>query len=92
MIKVMIGNPLKQLGDLNKMRKQANIIQKMLAEEEVVVEKNGVKVVMSGDQKIKSLTIDGEQAGRVKKAVEKAIEKSQKIAAGKLGSLSGMFG
>lgn len=85
-------NPLSQLGDINKMRKQAQMMQRMLAEEEVVVEKNGVKVIMSGDQKIKSLTIDGESASRVKKAVEKAISESQKVAAKKLSGMSGGLG
>ena len=48
-------NPFKAFGDMKSMREQAMKMQQALAQEEVVVEKNGVKVVMSGDQKIKSL-------------------------------------
>ncbi|MBI2036432.1 YbaB/EbfC family nucleoid-associated protein, partial [Candidatus Microgenomates bacterium] len=48
-------NPFKQLGDLKKMRDQAMEIQKQLQAEEITVEKNGVKVVISGDQKIREL-------------------------------------
>lgn len=82
-------NPLKSLGDLKAMRDQAVKMQQMLAAEEVIVEKNGVKVVMSGDQKIKSLTIDGVENWQVKEAIAEAIKKSQEIAARKLTEVSG---
>jgi nucleoid-associated protein EbfC len=82
-------NPLKGLGDLKNMRDQAVKMQQALAGEEVVIERNGVKVVMSGDQKIKSLEIDGEQNNRVKDAIAEAIKKSQEIAARKLSEMSG---
>ena len=71
------------------MREQALKMQQMLAQEEVTVEKNGVKVVMSGDQKIKELVIDGEEHHRAKEAIAEAIRKSQEIAARKLTEISG---
>lgn len=77
-------NPLKGLGDLNQLRKQAQAMQQALAAEEVVVEKDGVRIVMSGDQKIKELTIDGEPDVRIAQAVEEALKKTQSIAASKL--------
>ncbi|OIO13793.1 hypothetical protein COV53_00995 [Candidatus Gottesmanbacteria bacterium CG11_big_fil_rev_8_21_14_0_20_37_11] len=82
-------NPFKGLGDLKTMRDQAVRMQQALAGEEVVVEKNGVKVIMSGDQKIKELIIDGEENKRVMEAVAEAIKKSQEIAARKLTEMSG---
>lgn len=82
-------NPFKSLGDLKNMRDQAMKMQQLLSSEEVVVEKNGVKVVMSGDQKIKELTIDGKDDWRVKEAIAEAIKKSQEIAAKKLTEMSG---
>lgn len=82
-------NPFKGLGDLKNMRDQAMKMQKVLSEEEVVVDKGGVKVVMSGDQKIKSLIIDGQESWRVKDAIAEAIKKSQEIAAKKLTEMSG---
>lgn len=82
-------NPFKAVGDLKSMRDQAVKMQQALSVEEVVVDKGGVRVVMSGDQKIKSLTIDGEESWRVKQAIEEAIHKSQQIAAKKLTEMSG---
>lgn len=82
-------NPFKTIGDLKSMRDQAVKMQQVLSAEEVVVERNGVKVVMSGDQKIKSLTIDGQDDWRVKEALSEAIKKSQEIAAKKLTEMSG---
>ena len=82
-------NPFKGLGDLKNMRDQAMKMQKVLSAEEVVVDKGGVKVVMTGDQKIKSLMIDGQESWRVKDAIAEAIKKSQEIAAKKLTEMSG---
>lgn len=82
-------NPFKTIGDLKSMRDQAVKMQQMLASEEVVVERNGVKVVMSGDQKIKSLVIDGQEDWKIKEALSEAIKKSQEIAAKKLTEMSG---
>ena len=82
-------NPFKTVGDLKSMRDQAIKMQQALASEEVVIDKNGVKVVMSGDQKIKQLVIDGQEDWRVKEAISEAIKKSQEIAAHKLTEMSG---
>jgi DNA-binding protein YbaB len=82
-------NPFKSLGDLKSMRDQAVKMQQMLSSEEVVVEKNGVRVVMSGDQKIRELVIDGQEDWRIKEALAEAIKKSQEIAARKLTEMSG---
>ena len=46
-------NPFQQLGEIKKMRDQAMQIQKQLQAEQVVVDKNGVHIVISGDQKYK---------------------------------------
>lgn len=82
-------NPFKSLGDLKSMRDQALAMQQALAGEEVVVERNGVRVVMTGDQKIKELLIDGNDDWRIKEALAEAIKKSQEIAAKKLTEMSG---
>lgn len=82
-------NPFKTIGDLKSMRDQAVKMQQVLSAEEVTVERNGVKVVMSGDQKIKQLLIDGAEDWRVKEALSEAIKKSQEIAAKKLTEMSG---
>lgn len=74
------------------MRDQAMAMQRALASEEVVVEQNGVRVVMSGDQKIKELVIDGSPDRRVMDTIQEAIRKSQEIAAKKLTQMSGGLG
>lgn len=82
-------NPFKAVGDLKNMRDQALKMQQALSGEEVVVERNGVRVVMTGDQKIKELIIDGAQDWRIKDVLMEAIKKSQEIAARKLTEMSG---
>lgn len=82
-------NPFKTIGDLKSMRDQAVKMQHALSQEQVVVEKDGVRVVMTGDQKIQELTIDGQVEPRVTEAVAEAIKKSQEIAARKLTEMSG---
>jgi DNA-binding protein YbaB len=91
-----MNNPFSQLGDLNKMRQQAMQIQKELQSEEVSVDKNGVQIVITGDQKIKEIKVNGRSDNDVKEAVNEAVKKSQEVAAKKLasmqGGLSGLLG
>ena len=87
-----MNNPFSQLGDLKKMRDQAMQIQKELQSEEVRVEKNGVEILISGDQKIKEIKVNGKNDDDVKEAVNEAIKKSQEIAAKKLATMQGGLG
>jgi len=82
----MVFDKLKQL---KQMRDQALAIQRELAQEKIEVEENSVRVVMTGDQKIEVLEIDGEQNWRVMQVVNKAIKKAQETAARKLTQMSG---
>jgi len=81
---------LKQLGDLKKLRSQAMKMQKQLAQEKVEIEHKGVKVVMTGDQKVKSLEVDDVAYPRILQAVNKAIKQSQMMAAKKLAGMGGL--
>lgn len=85
-------NPLQGLGDLKKMRDQAMEIQKQLQQEEVEIEKNGVIILISGDQKIKNLESNGKSDNDIKEAINEAIKKSQEIAARKLSQMGGGLG
>lgn len=85
-------NPFGQLGDLKKMRDQAMQIQKELQSEEVNVEKNGVEIVITGDQKLKEIKTNGRGDDDIKDAVNEAIKKSQEVAARKLQSMGGGLG
>lgn len=85
-------NPLQGLGDLKKMRDQAMEIQKQLQQEEVEVERNGIKILITGDQKIKELESNGKSDNDIKDAINEAIKKSQEIAARKLSQMGGGLG
>ena len=90
-------NKLKQYKDL---RSQAKTMQDSLSEESITMEKKGVKIVMDGNMKVKSMEI---QDNLDKKTIEEAsiecfneaVKKTQKIMAQKMqemGGLSGMGG
>lgn len=91
-----ITDKFQQLRNLKKIRDQAMAIQQELAAEEVVVEENDVKIVITGDQKIKTLSVKGVENQTLIDVLNKAIKKSQEIAARKLqeisGGLSGLLG
>jgi nucleoid-associated protein EbfC len=85
-------NPFQKLGDLNKLRQQAMAMQKALAAEEVVIERDGVMIVMSGDQKVKDLSIQGISNDILNDVINEAIRKSQELAAKKLQEMGGGLG
>ena len=85
-------NPFQQLGDIKKMRDQAMQIQKALQAEQITVEKNGVTIVMSGDQKVVSINSNGRSDNDIKECLNEAIKKSQEIAAKKLAQMGGGLG
>ncbi len=91
-----MNNPFSQLGELKKMREQAMQIQRELQAEEVSVDKNGVQIVITGDQKIKEIKVNGRSDNDVREAINEAVKKSQEVAAKKLasmqGGLSGLLG
>ena len=80
---------IKQLAQLKKMRDQAIAIQKQLALEEIEINEDNIRIVISGDQKIRLLEIDGLTNDRVVEMINKAIKKSQEVAARKLAEMSG---
>jgi len=81
-------NPFKMLGDVNAMRKQAAQIQAALEQEEFEVVQGNVRVLITGNQNVKSVEIDGVPNENMKRAMNDAIKKSQQAAAGKLAELS----
>lgn len=85
-------NPLKQLGDLNKLRQQAKQMQDDLSKEEIVVEKGDIRVVISGAQVLKSFTVQGISSQDAVDVLNEAIKKSQELAAKKLQSMTGGLG
>jgi len=76
------------LGDLQKLQQQAQKMQAALQQETVVIEKNGVKITMRGDQQILEVEIDGIIENRVAEAVNESVKKTQELAAKKLIEIS----
>lgn len=77
-------NPFKGLGNLQKLQQ----IQKALQKEEIVVEKDGVRVVVRGDQQIREIEVDGIVERRITDAINEAVKKTQEHAARKLMEMS----
>lgn len=88
----MAFNPLKGLGDLKKLRQQALQIQQQLSQEEIVVEEGEVRVVISGDQRIKEFSVQGITSEQAIQVINRAIKESQQLAAKKLQQMSGGMG
>lgn len=87
-----MANPLKALGDLNNLRKQAKQMQQDLAAEEIKIERNDIVVIISGDQKIKHFSVQGITSDDAVEVLNEAIKKSQELAAKKLQSMMGSGG
>ena len=78
-----------KLKDLNKLRSQASEMQKKIADEIITVEDGGVEIIINGNMEIQSVKIaDIENKeiveGNLKRAVNNAIKKAQKLMAQKM--------
>jgi DNA-binding protein YbaB len=86
----------KQLGELAKMRQQAQALQKELEKISETVEKRDWSVSVSGDQKIRYIKRGEEDLKDLTDAINEAMKKVQKEAAKKMmemgGGLSGLLG
>lgn len=87
-----MANPFQALGDLNNLRKQAKQMQQDLAAEEIRVEEGDVVVIITGDQTIKHFSVQGITSQQAVSTLNKAIKKSQELAAKKLQSMTGGLG
>jgi DNA-binding protein YbaB len=85
----MALDSFKKLGKLKKLRDRAVKMKKALSKEEVEIEEKGVKVVMDGTQKLKEVLINGEKNQNLVDVINKAIKKSQKMAAKKMQEIGG---
>lgn len=85
-------NPLKGLGELNELRRQAQQLQNALKEIFITEEKGRAKVELSADMKIHSVKINDEEYNDLRDALNDAIEKAQKKAAQKMQEMGGLGG
>lgn len=88
-------NPMKglgQLGDLKKMRDEAMKIQKELQQIVVTASRGRVSVELTADMKVKNFTVNDEEMKDAVDALNEALEKAQKKAAGKMQEMGGGLG
>ena len=85
-------NNLKQFGSQGAAAAKMAMLQMKIKNKKIEVVQDKVKVVVTGDGKLKALSIDGVDANEVVKAVNDAIGKAQAYAAeemkGAMGDLS----
>jgi DNA-binding protein YbaB len=81
-------NPFKSLGDMNEMRAKAQEMQQKLAQQRVVVDRDGVHIVMTGDQHILEFSQNNASNDQIMDVLNEAIMKSQQVAAMQLQSMA----
>ncbi|MEK7160525.1 MAG: YbaB/EbfC family nucleoid-associated protein [Patescibacteria group bacterium] len=77
-------NPLSALGDINKLRQ----MQSQLASEEATATRGKYEITVSGEQKIKSAKVKGEEDFDLREVVNEALKKIQEIAVKKMMGMS----
>lgn len=85
---------LKQFKDL---RSQAKTMQDALSQETITEERNGVKIVLNGNMEVLSLTLNPSlnqesHEDTVKKCINEAIKKTQRVMAKKMQDMGGFPG
>jgi len=78
--------------DKAKMLAQAYKLKKAVEAEIIEVEENGIKVTVTGDQKIKFLSVNGMENKILVETINKAMKKSQETAAKRMKDMGGLEG
>jgi hypothetical protein len=78
--------------DKAKMLAQAFKLKKAVEAEVVVIEENGIKISVSGDQKVKYMSVNGVENKLLVDTINKALKKSQETAAKKMKDMGGLEG
>jgi len=78
--------------DKAKMLAQAFKIKKAVEAITVTIEEEGIMAEVSGDQKIKSLKINGAENKKLVEVINKAMKKSQEAAAKEMKEMGGLEG
>ncbi len=78
--------------DKAKLMAQAFKLKKALESEITEVEDGGIVIKVSGDQKVKYLSINGEENKLLVEVINKAMKKSQETAAKKMQEMGGLEG
>lgn len=78
--------------DKAKMLAQAFKIKRALESEVTELEENGIIIKVSGDQKVKFLSVNGSENKILVEAINKVMKKSQEGAAKKMQDMGGLEG
>jgi hypothetical protein len=78
--------------DKAKMLAKAFKLKKAIEGEVTEIEESGIKISVSGDQKIKNLTVNGTENRILVEVINKAMKKSQENAARKMKEMGGLDG
>lgn len=79
----------KQISQLTKLRSQAKELENQLALVKETVEKNGVKVSVTGAQRVEYLEIDGVERKDIADIINSAFKEVQKKSAKKMMEMGG---
>jgi DNA-binding protein YbaB len=89
-------NNVKQFGSQGAAAAKMAMLQLKIKNKKIEVVTDNIKVTVTGDGKLKTLSIDGRDSNEVVKAVNDAISKAQAFAAeemkGAMGDLSQLLG
>ena len=84
---------LDKLKQMYELKRKADVMKKELESEVIDVETGGVKVRINGAQKIQRLEFSQDvNPDKLKDAVNKALDESQKVAAKKMQGMMGGLG
>jgi len=78
--------------DKAKMLAQAFKLKKAVESEVVEIDENGIKMSVSGDQKVKYLSVNGVENKLLVDTINKALKKSQEAAARRMKDMGGLDG
>ena len=78
--------------DKAKMLAQAYKLKKAIEAESIEIEESGIKVIVTGDQKIKFLSVNGVENKILVDTINKALKKSQEMAAKRMKDMGGLEG
>ena len=78
--------------DKTKMLAQAYKLKKAIEAESIEIEEAGIKVTVTGDQKIKFLSVNGLENKILVDTINKALKKSQEMAAKRMKDMGGLEG
>ena len=78
--------------DKAKLIAKAFKLKKAIESEVTEIDENGIKIAVSGDQRIKYLSINGEENRLLVDTINRVMKKSQETAARKMKEMGGLDG